>query len=128
MVDGNGDPVIGADVSGGVVVKWKHLLTTSYAVQNWRMALTQNYYTGYETGPNQWDGERHFIGAQAIYDAQVSYTGLKQLRLNLGVKNIFDKNPPMYIPVANQFAAGYDISMYDPRARFVYISANYRFN
>lgn len=128
MVDGNGDPVIGADVSGGVVVRWKHLLTTSYSIPNWRFAITQNYYTGYETGRRNFDDERNFIAAQAIYDAQIAYTGVKNLRLNLGIKNLFDKNPPIYVPVANQFAAGYDISMYDPRARFIYVSANYRFN
>ena len=52
---------------------------------------------------------------------------MKNVRLTMGVKNVFDKNPPMYIPVSNQFAAGYDISMYDPRSRFAYISASYKF-
>jgi iron complex outermembrane receptor protein len=126
MVESNGDPVIGAD-SGGVIVKWKHLLTFSYETGQWRYTLGQNYYTGYRTGDRQLDGEPNYVPNQTTYNAQVSYSGVKNLKLTLGVKNLFDKNPPIYVPASNQFASGYDISMYDPRARFVYLSANYKF-
>ena len=126
MVESNGDPVIGAD-SGGVIVKWKHLLTFSYETGQWRYTLGQNYYTGYRTGDRQLDGEPNYVPNQTTYNAQVSYSGVKNLKLTLGVKNLLDKNPPIYVPASNQFASGYDISMYDPRARFVYLSANYKF-
>ena len=45
----------------------------------------------------------------------------------MGVGNLFDKDPPLYIPVSNQFQSGYDVTHYDPRGRFVYLSANYKF-
>ena len=127
IVDQNGDPVIGAADTGGVVLRWKHALTAFYGYQNWGFSLTQNYYSGYETGRRQLDNERNFIGGQSIFDLQVSYTGIKNLRLALGVKNLFDEDPPIYVPVANQFQAGYDVSLYDPRARFIYGSINYKF-
>ncbi|ALK92148.1 TonB-dependent receptor [Limnohabitans sp. 103DPR2] len=127
MVESNGDPVIGAD-SGGVIVKWKHLLTVSYETGPWRYTLGQNFYTGYRTGDRMLDGEPNYVPNQTTYNAQVSYSGVKNLKLTLGVKNLLDKNPPIYVPASNQFASGYDISMYDPRARFVYLSANYKFN
>ena len=127
MVDANGDPVIGAD-SGGVIVRWKHLLSANYETGPWRYTLSQNFYTGYRTGDRQLDGEPNRVPNQTLYNAQVSYAGIKNLRLSLGVKNLFDKNPPIYVPVSNQFAAGYDISMYDPRSRFVYLSARYKFD
>lgn len=126
MVEENGDPVIGAD-SGGVIVRWKHLMTVSYTTGPWKMSLSQNFYTGYRTGDRQWDGEKNFVPDQSIYDVQAVYSGVKNMRFTVGVKNLFDKNPPIYIPVSNQFAAGYDISMYDPRSRFVYVSAAYKF-
>jgi len=126
MVDANGDPVIGAD-SGGVIVRWKHLLTVSFESGAWRYTLGQNYYTGYRTGDRQLDGEPNFVPNQTTYNAQVAYNGIKDLKLTVGVKNLLDKNPPIYVPASNQFASGYDISMYDPRARFVYVSANYKF-
>ena len=43
------------------------------------------------------------------------------------MKNLFDEDPPIYVPVANQFQAGYDVSLYDPRSRFIYGSVNYKF-
>jgi len=128
MVEPDGStPVIGAD-SGGVIVRWKHLASTSYTSGPWKVTLSQNYYSGYRTGPRAWDDEPHYVKAQSTYDIQGSYTGVKNLKLTAGVKNLADKSPPMYVPVSNQFAAGYDISMYDPRSRFVYLSANYKFN
>lgn len=126
MVEEDGTPVIGAD-SGGVIVRWKHLLSATYETGPWRYTLAQNFYTGYRTGDNQLDGAPHYVPNQATYNTQIAYSGIKNLRISLGVKNLLDSNPPIYVPASNQFAAGYDISMYDPRARFFYLSANYKF-
>lgn len=126
MVEEDGSPVIGAD-SGGVIVRWKHLLSASYLTGPWRYTLQQNFYTGYRTGNTQLTDEPNYVSNQSTYNMQVAYSGIKNLRLTLGVKNLLDTNPPMYVPASNQFAAGYDISMYDPRGRFTYLSANYRF-
>lgn len=127
IVDGNGDPVLGAN-SGGVILRWKHVLSATYSTGPWAFTLAQNFSLGYETGWRQIDGERNFMGSQALYDAQVAYTGFKNMRLALGVKNLFDQNPPgVFVPVSNQFQAGYDVTQYDARARFVYLTAGYKF-
>lgn len=126
IVEPNGDPVIDAD-SGGVVLRWKHRLSATYSTGPWAVTLAQNFYTGYRTGDRQIDGVENYVKAQTLYDLGVTYTGIKNLRLGLGVKNIFDKNPPIFVPVSNQFQAGYDITQYDPRARTVFASANYKF-
>jgi iron complex outermembrane receptor protein len=127
IVDENGDPVIGATDTGGVVLRWKHVLQATYGYRDWAFTLTQNYYSGYETAAQQITGNRNFVSAQALYDLNIAYTGIKNLRLAIGVKNLFDKDPPPYVPVANQFQAGYDVSLYDPRSRFVYGSVNWKF-
>jgi iron complex outermembrane recepter protein len=127
IADAEGNPVIGAADFGGVVLRWKHALTATYGYRDWQFSLTQNYYSGYETAHRQIDDERNFIGGQSIFDTQIAYTGIKNLRLAIGVKNLFDKDPPIYVPVSNQFQAGYDVSLYDPRSRFVYGSINYKF-
>ncbi len=126
MVEENGDPVLGAD-GGGVIIRWKHRLAGTYSTGPWSFTLAQNFYTGYRTGDRQVDREPNFVPDQSIYDAQVVWTGIKNLKLALGVKNLTDKDPPIFVPTSNQFQAGYDITMYDPRGRFVYVSANYRF-
>jgi len=127
IVDANGAPVLGAD-TGGVVLRWKHVLSGTWSRGGWAVTLTQNYYRGYEAGWRQFDDERNFIPSWSIYDAQVAYTGIKNTKLALGVKNLLDKNPPgVFTPVSNQFQAGYDVTLYDPRARFVYLTATYKF-
>ena len=40
----------------------------------------------------------------------VAFNGIKNLKLAIGVKNLFDKDPPLFIPTSNQFQAGYDAS------------------
>lgn len=126
IVEANGDPVLDGD-NGGVVLRWKHQLVFSYARGPYGVSLVQNYYTGYETGRRQWDGERNFVDAQQIWDLQFAYTGIKNATFRLGVNNLFDEDPPLFIPVANQFQSGYDVTLYDPRARFVYLTGSYKF-
>lgn len=126
IIDANGDPVLGAD-SGGVVLRWKHALSATWAQGPWSATVTQNYASGYEAGLRQIDDERNFIPAQALYDVNFGYSGVKNLRLAVGAKNVFDKNPALFTPASNQFQAGYDITQYDPRARFVYVNASYKF-
>lgn len=102
------------------------MLTGTWATGPWALTVAQNFYQGYEDGHDLNDN-RHFIPSQALYDAQVAFTGIKNLKLAAGAKNIFDKSPPLFIPASNQFQAGFDISQYDPRGRVVYLTANYKF-
>lgn len=126
VVDGAGNPVIGSE-DGGVVLRWKHTLSATWTQGPWSLTLAQNFAKGYEDGRRQFDGERHFVPGFTTYDAQVGYEGIKNLRLALGVRNLTDRDPPLHVPVSNQFQSGYDSSQYDPRARFVYVSAAYKF-
>lgn len=126
VVDGAGNPVIGSE-DGGVVLRWKHQLSATWTSGPWAVTLAQNFAKGYEDGRRQHDGERHFVPSFSTYDAQIGYEGFKNLRLGIGVRNLLDTDPPLHVPVSNQFQAGYDTTQYDPRARFVYVKAAYRF-
>jgi iron complex outermembrane receptor protein len=129
IVEGpNGDPVLSTNsgVVDGVVLRWKHYLSATWSVADWSVTLAQNYYAGYRDG-NDLNGNEHRVPAQSIYDAQVAWTGIKNLKVALGARNLFDKDPPLFIPTSNQFQAGYDITQYDPRGRVVYVSASYKF-
>ena len=50
----------------------------------------------------------------------------KALTLRGGVQNIFDTSPP-FSQQAYFFLSGYDPSYTDPRGRFFYVSAQYKF-
>ncbi len=126
IVDGTGTPVIGAQ-NGGVILRWKHQLAATWSQGPWATTLIQNFRTGYQVGHDLNDNQV-FIGAEATYDANVTWKGIKNLTLALGVKNLFDKQPsPIGTAVTNQFQSGYDINQYDPRGRFVYVTAGYKF-
>ena len=126
IVDPNGDPVIDAD-GGGVVLRWKHVLSMTYSTGPWAFTFAQNYRRGYQTGRRQIDGEQNFVPEESLFDAQIAFTGVKNLKLSLGVKNLFDSAPPLYVPVSNQFQAGYDVTQYDARGRFIYGTVSYKF-
>lgn len=127
IIDSTGAPVSGAE-SGGVVLRWKHVLSATYSTGPWIFTAAQNFASGYEAGLNQIDGVRNFIPSFSTYDANITYTGVKNLTLAVGARNLFDKNPPgIFTPASNQFQAGYDITQYDPRGRFVYVAAGYKF-
>jgi len=66
------------------------------------------------------------VGSLSLWDMQGSYTGFRNWKLTLGVKNLFDRDPPLSNQLTS-FIAGFDPSYYDPRARFVYASVTYRF-
>ena len=128
MVDEAGNPVLSTNASivDGVVLRWKHYLAGTYSQGPWALTLAQNFYKGYRDG-NDLNGDPHRVPSQALYDANLAFTGVKNLKLAVGVRNLFDKDPPIFIPTSNQFQAGYDITMYDPRGRFVYVTASYKF-
>jgi iron complex outermembrane recepter protein len=126
IIDGAGNPVLGAD-TGGVILRWKYSLSGTYTSGPWAFTLAQNYSHHYDAGLRL-DDEPNRMGALTTYDLNVAFTGIKNLRLSAGVKNLTDRNPPgIFTPVSNQFQAGYDVTQYDARARRVYVSAAYKF-
>lgn len=125
-LDDSSAPVLDAN-GGGVILRWKSLSTLGWSQGPWSASIVQNWYNGYQAGCQQLASAPTYVPSQQIYDLYFAYTGVKNLKLAIGAKNIFDKNPPIYVPVSNQFQAGYDVSLYDPKSRFVYFTLGYKF-
>ena len=104
----------------GVILRYKHNLAFNWSNASWGATLVQNYCTGYRTGNNQVDDAPHYVGSFTTYDLQGQYTGLKNVKIALGVRNLFDKDPHLVISASNFFQYGYDPAIYDPRARVYY--------
>lgn len=123
--------------TGGVVPRWKHYLSVNWNRGPWSMTLAQNYQKGYTDLPGTFEDTnlatnpgfqpRH-VGSYETYDVQGTYAGIKGVQLTLGVKNVFDRDPP-YTNSGGQvsFQSGYDPQYADPRGRFVYVRATYAF-
>jgi iron complex outermembrane receptor protein len=123
---GNVDTVNAA--TGGVIPRWKHTLSANWALGDWDATLTQNFQKSYTDLPSTVSGETPKVGSYQTFDLQVAYTGIRKLRLMLGVRNLMDKDPP-YTNAGGQvsFQAGYDPQYADPRGRFIYAGLRYSF-
>ena len=110
----------------GVIPRWKSYAPLTWEYGPWSATIANTYQSGYvdyTPGPN---GPRE-VGTVTLWDVQGVYTGFKNTTLTLGLKNVFNQNPPL----SNfnlAFQAGYDPSYWDPRQRFIYGSIKYVFN
>jgi iron complex outermembrane recepter protein len=110
----------------GVIPRWKHYVSGTWDQGPWSVTLANTYQTSYIDQQTDLNGNLRRVGSLSLWDLQGSYTGLRNWKFTLGVKNLFDRDPPR----SNQqstFILGFDPTYYDPRARFVYGSVTYRF-
>jgi iron complex outermembrane receptor protein len=117
-------------------LRWKHSLTGTYSRGDWTATLTQQYSSGYKQNviyssalgfvPTDWNPN---VAAYTVYNASVSYSGIKNLGLTVGIKNLFDKNPPFAITYDTNTGAGssWDPRVADPRGRSLTLLATYKF-
>jgi len=111
--------------NGGVIMRWKHNLDIVLDKNDWSVSMTQHYQSGYEDFPDNF-GNPHQVGSFSTWDAQIAQQLTKQMRWSIGVKNLFDRNPPE-AAYGLFFQSGYDPTYYDARARFLYGTITYKF-
>jgi iron complex outermembrane receptor protein len=125
----DGSP-LNAVSNGGIIFRWKHQLAFDWKYQSWGLNLTQNFQSGY------YDAARYdsptgkdavHVGAFSTWDAQALYSGIKNLTLRVGVKNLFNRAPPEVVTLGQYFQGGYDPTYYDAHGATGYVSASYKF-
>jgi len=131
-VDSQGN-ALNAVQAGGILFRWKHLLSLDWAKGAYGATLSQNFQTGYYdswpgiNGGNSSVNAPTKIGSMSLWNLQGTYSGVKHLQLTAGVKNMFNKQPPTVTGLGLYFQEGYDPSYYDPMGRNVYLNAKYSF-
>ena len=123
--------------TGDLGLRWKHTLTGSYQKGDWAGTLTQIYRAGYKDAvlpgvangsvkPVDWKSD---VDAYTTYNASVTYSGIKNLGLTVGIKNLFDQNPPFTAVYDSDTGAGssWDPRVADPRGRSLTLLASYKF-
>ena len=138
------DSAINAITNGGMIFRWKHALTVNWKDGPVGLSMTQNYQSSYKDAPpasvdcdptdyTPPDGPPGIcatgrrVTSFATYDLQGQYTGIKNMTLSLGLKNVFNRQPPPVTTNGTYFQTGYDPTYYDPHGRFMYGSATYKF-
>jgi iron complex outermembrane receptor protein len=113
---------------GGAIQRWRHIATATWDYGPYALTFTDNYSSGYLDFTSNLTGATRQVGSYETFDVQGQYTGIKNLTLTMGIKNFLDRDPPFSnFGVNGQFQFGYDASYADPRGRFIYARAQYKF-
>ncbi|MGH6786519.1 MAG: TonB-dependent receptor domain-containing protein [Novosphingobium sp.] len=124
--------------AGDLGLKWKHNAFITYANEKWSATLTQIFRGSYDNqklpgiaaGTVVRPDFNPRVDPYAIYHFSVSYLGLRPgFKLTLGVKNIFDTDPPFAITYDGNTGAGssWEPRVADPRGRSFTVAAEFKF-
>jgi iron complex outermembrane recepter protein len=117
-------------------LRWKHTATFGFESGDWSTSFTQIYKSSYKSevdgfgnGVIQQDlGFQTKVKAYTLYNLSVSYGGIKNTKLTLGITNLFDKDPPFSNHnVDNVAGAGWDARVGDPRGRAFNVRLTHKF-
>ena len=131
-----GDNLVGTHSRGNIPLKWKHSLSANYVKGDWSHMLTQVYRDSYddEVPPGVQSGEIYpenwstVVESYNVFHYSVSYSGLDNMNLRFGIKNLFNTEPP-FTAHQNDYSpgAGFDPRVADPRMRSYTFQVDYSF-
>ena len=124
--------------SGDLGLRWKHNAWVSFTNEDWAVTFTQIFRSGYTNqklpgiaaGTVVRPDFNERVKPYHIYNLSATYLGLgPDLRLTLGVKNLFDSDPPFAITYDGNSGAGssWEPRVADPRGRSLTVAAEVRF-
>ena len=104
--------------AGDLGLKWKHNAFVSYSAGGFTGTFSQIYRDGYENqalpGSAARPGFNPRVRPYITYNASASQIVSERLTLTLGVKNVFNTDPPFAITYDSNLGAG---SSWEPRVR-----------
>lgn len=123
--------------SSDLGIRWKHTAFVTYSRGDWSTTLTQVHrskYAGFvppgvangSLVPSQWSA---IVKPYTLYHATLSYTGVENMTLSVGVKNLLDKDPPFANSYDTNTGSGssWEPRVADPRGRSFLATVDYKF-
>jgi iron complex outermembrane receptor protein len=115
--------------------RWRNYFKTEWEMGAWVVGLTWRTVANFRDTDDPPTGEEPIpasvrtVGKHEEGDIQVSWSGIKNLRVDLGVKNFLDRMPPISIQnvSSNAYTQMGFAELYTNRGRFFYGSVNYKF-
>ena len=139
IVDGPFINNTGNYLDGKAMPRWRHTFTMRYNHQAWSAALTNIYvqkyldYGSVNPGDPNWYAlsaspilAPRSVEAYSIWDFQLGWTGIKNIQMVGGIRNLFDKDPPASRQ-QETFQVGFDPKYADVRGRTAYVRLSMKF-
>ena len=102
-----------------VIIAYEETLTWDSGA--WNAYLGYNWQSAYLDA----DGIRE-VAPYETWDTALTWSGIKNLKVKLGVRNLTDRNPPFTV-VNQYFQVGFDPTYVDPRGRTYRAALEYKF-
>jgi iron complex outermembrane receptor protein len=109
----------------GPIFRWQNTSTLTWTNGKFGAGLAAHYKSGYQDAANDLD-PTHNVSSYTTFDTYGSYQVIKGLALTAGIRNMFDRDPPLSYQTTT-FQAGYDPRYTDPTGRTYYVRATYNF-
>ena len=112
---------VGVFSGTGPIFRWQNTMTLNWSQGKFGAGLAAHYKSSYvDQDPT------NTVASYTTFDSYGSWEMLKNLTLTAGVRNMFDRDPPLSFQT-RVFQAGYDPRYTDPTDRAYYLRANYKF-
>ena len=119
--DGPYNQNVGVYSGVGPIFRWQHNVGVTWSLGGYAAGVTMRSKTGYLDQ----DGENH-VASYTLFDIYGAWAPIKPLTLTVGVRNLFDRDPPLSYQT-QVFQAGYDPRFTNPTGRAFYGRATYTF-
>ncbi|WP_161974769.1 TonB-dependent receptor [Piscinibacter terrae] len=122
---------VGVYIDSSPVFRWQHTVSGTYAIGNWSSRLALRHKTGYydKNDPASVVGGPSFyqsVKPYTLVDFAVSTKPIKGMSLTVGVKNLFDTDPP-FSNQTDRSQRGFDPRYTDPLGRTFFVRGSYSF-
>ena len=118
---------LGTDALLSAIPRWRSQFTLNWNSGPWGATLAQTYTSGYSDFRLDVSGQPRDVSAFAPWDLQGSYSGFRGWQWVAGIRNLFNRDPPVSNQTRN-FQIGYNPLLANPLGRLFYLRATYAWN
>lgn len=115
---------VGTYQGTGPIFRWQHTMSANWNRGEWGAGVVNRYKSNYVD--QNLNGENNTVGAFSVWDVYGTYQPNKSIQITAGLRNLFDKDPPLSNQAAT-FQVGYDPRFADPNGRTIYVRGTYSF-
>lgn len=116
---------LGLATTQQIVYRWKHTASVNWRLGNWSTQLSQRYSSALTDQTPRAGSTYTDVKAYKQYNVSASYSGIKNVKIGVGINNITNVNPPL--TASPNYAGGYLTSGADILGRTFRFQAEYSF-